>query len=243
MASKYFVVCPNCGAKLITVCSGENSEASCPQCSQAFPAELYVEERNSDDALKVIAANAELSENFAETVKSQIESDEEVPRKVGSQLAKAINSNSVDDALMALTGWSIDSLLDMTPPVLTDSLDGFVDFTGLECMISEYTYSIVEVFENYLESLNIRIPCKDSDEEEDRAGEDNDTALFGSEYWEIVDDIEAWLNNSPNKAGELSNYFIEVINRFLDAKGFGEYKPNQEQSDKIKNEVDLILKA
>lgn len=25
MASKYFVTCPNCGAKLITVCSGENT--------------------------------------------------------------------------------------------------------------------------------------------------------------------------------------------------------------------------
>ena len=68
MASKYFVACPNCGAKLITVCSGENSNASCPQCYQQLPPELYAKERNNDEALEIIANNEGLSEGFAATM-------------------------------------------------------------------------------------------------------------------------------------------------------------------------------
>ena len=34
MINKYIVVCPNCGTKLITVCSNATSDTYCPQCYQ-----------------------------------------------------------------------------------------------------------------------------------------------------------------------------------------------------------------
>lgn len=243
MANKYFVTCPNCGAKLITVCSGENSKASCPQCYRQLPSELYTKERNNDEALEIIANNEGLSEGFAETVVNQMANDDEAPHNAGSQLARAISGNDVNDALLALTGWSVDSLLDMVPPVVMDCPDGFVNFTGMTGLISEYSAAIVEVFEDYLDSLNVRIPCKSPDEEKERGYGDNDAALYGSEYWEIVDDIEAWLNQNEDETSNLSDYFIEAINKFLDSKGFGKYKPDAEQCGKIKNKVDSILKA
>ncbi len=169
--------------------------------------------------------------------------DDEAPHNAGSQLARAISGNDVNDALLALTGWSVDSLLDMVPPVVMDCPDGFVNFTGMTGLIPEYASAIVEVFENYLDSLNVRIPCKSPDEEKERGYGDNDAALYGSEYWEIVDNIEAWLNQNEDEACNLSDYFIDTINEFLDNKGFGKYKPDAEQCGKIKEKVDAILKA
>lgn len=243
MASKYFVTCPNCGAKLITVCSGENTEVSCPQCYRQLPPELYTKERNNDEALEIIANNEGLSEGFAETVVNQMANDDEAPHNVGSQLARAISGNNVNDALLALTGWSVDSLLDMVPPVVMDCPDGFVNFTGMTGLIPEYAAAIVEVFEDYLDSFNVRIPCESPDEEKERKYGDNDAALYGSEYWQIVDDIEAWLNQNEDETSNLSDYFIEAINKFLDSKGFGKYKPDAEQCGKIKDKVNSILKA
>ena len=243
MINKYIVVCPNCGTKLITVCSNAASDTYCPQCYQQLPSELYTKERNNDEALEIIANNESLSEGFAETVVNQMANDDEAPHNAGSQLARAISCNDVNDALLALTGWSVDSLLDMVPPVVMDCPDGFVNFTGMTGMIPEYASAIVEVFENYLDSLNVRIPCESPDEEKERGYGDNDAALYGSEYWEIVDNIEAWLNQNENEACNLSDYFIETINEFLDNKGFGKYKPDAEQCGKIKEKVDAILKA
>lgn len=151
MINKYIVVCPNCGTKLITVCSNAASDTYCPQCYRQLPPELYTKERNNDEALEIIANNEGLSEGFAETVVNQMANDDEAPHNAGSQLARAISGNDVNDALLALTGWSVDSLLDMVPPVVMDCPDGFVNFTGMTGLISEYAAAIVEVFENYLD--------------------------------------------------------------------------------------------
>ena len=128
MINKYIVVCPNCGTKLITVCSNAASDTYCPQCYQQLPSELYTKERNNDEALEIIANNESLSEGFAETVVNQMANDDEAPHNAGSQLARAISCNDVNDALLALTGWSVDSLLYMVPPAVMDCPDGFVNF-------------------------------------------------------------------------------------------------------------------
>lgn len=44
MINKYIVVCPNCGTKLITVCSNAASDTYCPQCYRQLPPELYTKE-------------------------------------------------------------------------------------------------------------------------------------------------------------------------------------------------------
>lgn len=54
--------------------------------------------------------------------------------------------------------------------------------------------AIVELFENLLESKNISIPCDDKDEENERINADNQAKLYGTEYWTLIDQIEALLN-------------------------------------------------
>ena len=266
MINKYIVVCPNCGTKLITVCSNAASDTYCPQCYRQLPPELYTKERNNDEALEIIANNEGLSEGFAETVVNQMANDDEAPHNAGSQLARAISCNDVNDALLALTGWSVDSLLDMVPPVVMDCPDGFVNFTGMTSLIPEYASAIVEVFENYLDSLNVRIPCKSPDEEKERGYGDNDAALYGSEYWEIVDNIDTFVyksdvddfihmvDNKVVKIVELENYQRripeEIIQRIERCKGifdkmyvvFTDYTKREERRvEAIKREKDPIL--
>lgn len=53
---------------------------------------------------------------------------------------------------------------------------------------------IVGLFENFLESKNIRVPCDDPEEETDRYKYGNDAYLYGMEYWHLVDEIEALLD-------------------------------------------------
>lgn len=52
--------------------------------------------------------------------------------------------------------------------------------------------SAVEAFDDFLREKGIKIPCADETEEAERT-EDNDAALYGSEYSELVDEIEALL--------------------------------------------------
>ena len=53
MINKYIVVCPNCGTKLITVCSNAASDTYCPQCYRQLPSELYTKERNNTMTLTI----------------------------------------------------------------------------------------------------------------------------------------------------------------------------------------------
>lgn len=89
MINKYIVVCPNCGTKLITVCSNAASDTYCPQCYQQLPSELYTKERNNDEALEIIANNESLSEGFAETVVNQMANDDEAPHNPERFLLKS----------------------------------------------------------------------------------------------------------------------------------------------------------
>lgn len=52
---------------------------------------------------------------------------------------------------------------------------------------------IVDVFDSFLASKNIEIPCTDPEEEEERH-DDNFACLYGMEYWNLVDRVEFMLN-------------------------------------------------
>lgn len=52
--------------------------------------------------------------------------------------------------------------------------------------------SAVDTFDDFLREKGIKIPCKDENEEAERT-EDNDAALYGTEYSELVDEVEALL--------------------------------------------------
>lgn len=60
-----------------------------------------------------------------------------------------------------------------------------------------YTHDIaaqmVDLFEDLLDRKNITVPCSDENEEADRSDIDNSARLYGSEYSELLDDIEATL--------------------------------------------------
>lgn len=50
---------------------------------------------------------------------------------------------------------------------------------------------IVDVFDDFLAEKEIKIQCADLDEEAERyAGGENVAALYGTEYWSIVDRVE-----------------------------------------------------
>ena len=52
---------------------------------------------------------------------------------------------------------------------------------------------IVDVFDDFLASKNIEIPCADPEEEAERH-DDNCACLYGMEYWDLVDQVEFMLN-------------------------------------------------
>ena len=53
---------------------------------------------------------------------------------------------------------------------------------------------IVDVFDSFLASKNIEIPCTDPEEEAERHDDDNCACLYGTEYWSLVDQVEFMLN-------------------------------------------------
>ena len=53
---------------------------------------------------------------------------------------------------------------------------------------------IVDVFDSFLESKNIEIPCADPEEGAERHDDDNCACLYGMEYWNLVDRVEFMLN-------------------------------------------------
>lgn len=52
---------------------------------------------------------------------------------------------------------------------------------------------IVDMFDDLLSEKNIEIPCEDEYEQGERHHEDNTAAVYGMEYWNLVDKIEAML--------------------------------------------------
>lgn len=74
--------------------------------------------------MNVIADNTELAENFAETVKHEIETDDDTYAHIGFHLANNIrNQSPASEVLLTLCGWTIETLLDKTPPIAIDEGD------------------------------------------------------------------------------------------------------------------------
>ena len=73
----YFFTCPSCGCKLISVSTGNRAKPHCPKCDYSADDAFVVKDRVTSEAMNVIADNTELAENFAETVKHEIETDDD----------------------------------------------------------------------------------------------------------------------------------------------------------------------
>ena len=114
----YFFTCPSCGCKLISVSSGVKAKPHCPECDYSANDAFVVKDRVMNEAMNVISDNAELAENFAETVKREIANDDGSYAHIGFHLANDIrNQSPASEVLLTLCGWNIDTLLDKTPPI------------------------------------------------------------------------------------------------------------------------------
>jgi len=58
---------------------------------------------------------------------------------------------------------------------------------------SKLATEIVELFEDLLDEKGIEIPCADETEQKDRYEGGNDAKLYGMEYWNLIDAIQAML--------------------------------------------------
>lgn len=120
----YFFTCPSCGCKLISVSTGNRAKPHCPKCDYSADDAFVVNDRVTSEAMNVIADNTELAENFAETVKHEIETDDDTYAHIGFHLANNIrNQSPASEVLLTLCGWTIETLLDKMPPIAIDEGD------------------------------------------------------------------------------------------------------------------------
>lgn len=57
----------------------------------------------------------------------------------------------------------------------------------------DLAFYVVDIFEDLLDEKNIDIPCADSSEEEDRHENENTARIYGTEYGDLIDRVEALL--------------------------------------------------
>lgn len=55
---------------------------------------------------------------------------------------------------------------------------------------------IVELFEDLLDQKGIEIPCEDKEEQKERYYDGNEAKLYGTEYWNLVSEIENLLTDT-----------------------------------------------
>ena len=65
------------------------------------------------DRLRAVMASMEKSEKLGEVFCEQVETDDEKQQRIGYYLAKAILDDSIEDLLVAICGWTSESLLNI----------------------------------------------------------------------------------------------------------------------------------
>ncbi len=67
----------------------------------------------TNDRLRAVMASMEKSEKLGEVFCEQVETDDEKQQRIGYYLAKAILDDSIEDLLVAICGWTSESLLNI----------------------------------------------------------------------------------------------------------------------------------
>lgn len=74
---------------------------------------------------------------------------------------------------------------------------------------------IIELFEDLLEKKNITITCADPEEEKDRNDSKSDAHIYGTEYWKLVDAVEAILGKEDvEKNQEGKAFTVKVVETY-----------------------------
>ena len=66
----------------------------------------------------------------------------------------------------------------------------------------EFLGQIIDVFDDFLERKDIRIPSSDTEMEENNVLEGNTARIYGDDYAEIEAEIEELLDNWSDREGE-----------------------------------------
>ena len=68
---------------------------------------------NKEEKLKLILSNEKLASRLSDSFSKEFESDDEKPSRRGRYMAKAILEKDFEGLLIAICGWSSDSLINM----------------------------------------------------------------------------------------------------------------------------------
>ena len=66
----------------------------------------------------------------------------------------------------------------------------------------DLAFYVVDIFEDLLDEKDIDIPCADSSEEDDRRKNESAARIYGTEYGDLVDRVEAWMKNNVQSVEE-----------------------------------------
>lgn len=95
-----------------------------------------------------------------------------------------------------IDGWWYSSLEEAVKAIDKKELRSIKNITDEEIeenKKSKLATEIVELFEDLLDEKGIEIPCADKTEQKDRYEGGNDAKLYGMEYWNLIDTIQAML--------------------------------------------------
>lgn len=101
----------------------------------------------------------------------------------------------------------------------------------------ELAASIIDVFEDYLSTIDKVIPCADSDDEKDRAENEDAAAIYGTEYYALEDTIDSFLQDDPYNPSAYVDKCLNAFDSLLDEKGMNDEKPQGENRDKIRDRI------
>lgn len=74
---------------------------------------------------------------------------------------------------------------------------------------------IIELFEDLLEEKNITITCADPEEEKDRSNSQSDARIYGTEYGNLVDAVEAILGKEDAESDQDGEVFtVKVVETY-----------------------------
>lgn len=74
---------------------------------------------------------------------------------------------------------------------------------------------IIELFEDLLEEKNITITCADPEEEKDRSKSKSDARIYGMEYVNLVDAVEAILGKEDAESNQDGEVFtVKVVETY-----------------------------
>lgn len=101
----------------------------------------------------------------------------------------------------------------------------------------ELAASIIDVFEDYLSTIDKVIHCADSDDEKGRTENEDAAAIYGTEYYALEDTIDSFLQDDPYNPSGYVDKCLDAFDSLLDEKGMSDDKPQGESRDKIRDHI------